>query len=119
MPSLLPRILSWGRLLLAGWWRPVVAGITPILCPWQSCRGQTAFGDTAIGGILSSSPGSGSPWWSHQPVAGVAGPLAGAGLSYLMSWRLLVCQPAYSTALSIPLKSSHDTSPQNWRSLMG
>jgi hypothetical protein len=106
MPSLLPRILSWGRLLLAGWWRPVVAGVTPVLCPWRSCRGQTTFGNTAVGGILSSSPGSGSPRWSRQPAAGAAGLLAGAGLSYLTPWRLLGHQPAYSAALGIPLKSS-------------
>jgi hypothetical protein len=83
-----------------------VAGVTPVLCPWRSCRDQTTFGDIAVGGILSSSPGSGSPRWNRQPAAGAAGPLAGAGLSYLMPWRLLGRQPAYSAALGIPLKSS-------------
>jgi hypothetical protein len=68
MPSLLPRILSWGRLLLASWWRSVVAGVTPVLCLCRPCRGQAAFGDTAVGGILSSSSGSGSPRWSRQPL---------------------------------------------------
>jgi hypothetical protein len=63
MPSLLPRILSWGRLLLAGWWSLVVAGVTPVLCLCRSCRDQATFGDTAVGGILSSSSGSGSPRW--------------------------------------------------------
>jgi hypothetical protein len=106
MPSLLPRILSWGRLMLAGWWSPVVAGVTPVLCLYRSCRGQATFGDTAIGGILSSSPDSGSPQWSRQPAAGAAGPLAGAGLLYLTPWRLLGRQPADSAALGIPLKTS-------------
>jgi hypothetical protein len=44
MPSLLPQILSWGRLLLSGWWSLVVACITPVLCLCQSCRGQATFG---------------------------------------------------------------------------
>jgi hypothetical protein len=83
-----------------------MVGVTPVLCSWRSCRGQTAFGDIAVGGILSSPPSSGSPRWSHQPAAGAAGPLAGTGLSYLTPWRLLGHQPAYSAALGIPLKSS-------------
>jgi hypothetical protein len=106
MPSLLPQILLWGRLLLAGWWSPVVAGVTPILCLCRSCRDQATFGNTAVGGILSSSSGSGSPRWSRQPTAGAAGPLARASLPYLTPWRLLGCQPADSAALGIPLKSS-------------
>jgi hypothetical protein len=106
MPSLLPRILSWGRLLLAGWWSPIVAGVTPILCLCRSCRGQATFGDTAIRGILSSLLGSGSPWWSRQPDAGATGPLAGASLPYLTPWRLLGSQLADSAALGIPPKSS-------------
>jgi hypothetical protein len=106
MPSLLPRILSWGRLLLAGWWSPVMAGVTPILCLCRSCRGQATFGDTAVGGVLSSSPGSGSPRWSRQPAVGAAGPLAGAGPLYLTLWGLLGDQPADSATLGIPLKSS-------------
>jgi hypothetical protein len=106
MTSLLPQILSWGRLLLAGWWSPVVAGVTPVLCLCRSCRGRATFGDPAVGGILSSSPGSGSPWWSRQPAAGAADPLAGAGLPYLTPWRLLGRQTADRAALGIPLKSS-------------
>jgi hypothetical protein len=106
MPSLLPRILSWGRLLLTGWWSPVVAGVTPVLCLCRSCWGQAAFGDTAVGGILSSSSSSSSPQWSRQPAASAAGPLARAGLSYLTPWKLLGCQPTDCAALGIPLKSS-------------
>jgi hypothetical protein len=30
MPSVLPRILSWRRLLPVDWWRPGVAGVTPV-----------------------------------------------------------------------------------------
>jgi hypothetical protein len=106
MPSLLPRILSWGRLPLAGWWSPVVAGVTPVLCLYQSCRGRATFGDIAIGGILSSSSGSGSPRWSRQPAAGAAGPLTGAGLPFLTPWTLLGRQPTDRAALGIPLRSS-------------
>jgi hypothetical protein len=46
------------------------------------------------------------PRWSRQPATGAAGPLAGASLSCLTPWRLLGCQPEYSAALGIPLKSS-------------
>jgi hypothetical protein len=56
MLSLLPRILSWGKLLPDGWWRPGVAGIMPAPCFCRSCRGQAAFGEADIGGVLSSSP---------------------------------------------------------------
>jgi hypothetical protein len=106
MPFLLPRILSWGRLLPADWLSPGVAGVTlvPRLC--RSCRGQATFAEAAVGGILSSLPGSGSPRWSRQPTAGVAGPLDGAGLRDLAPWRFLGRQPANSAALGLPWKSS-------------
>jgi hypothetical protein len=68
--------------------------------------GQATFGETAVGGILSSSLGSGSPRWSRQLAAGVAGPSGRAGLLNLAPWRFLGCQPADSTDLSIPQKSS-------------
>jgi hypothetical protein len=55
MLSLLPWILSWGRLLAADWWSPGVASVTPVLCFCRSCWGQAAFGEAAIGGVLSSS----------------------------------------------------------------
>jgi hypothetical protein len=106
MPSLLPQILSWGRLLLAGWWSLDVACVMPILCLCRSCWGQATFGETAVGGSLSSSPGSGSPRWSRRPAAGAAGPSGRAGLLNLAPWRFLGCQPVDSTALGIPQKSS-------------
>jgi hypothetical protein len=55
MPSLLPWILPWGRLLLAGWWSPGVAGITPVPRICRPCRDQATFGEAAFGGVLSSS----------------------------------------------------------------
>jgi hypothetical protein len=55
MLSLLPWILSWGRLLLASWWSLDVACIMPVPRLCQSCRGQATFGEAAIGGVLSSS----------------------------------------------------------------
>jgi hypothetical protein len=106
MPSLLPRILSWGRLLLAGWWSLDVACITSVLCLCRSCRGQATFGETAVGGILSSSPDSSSPQWSRQPAAGVAGPSGRASLLILAPLRFLGRQPVDSAALGIPQKSS-------------
>jgi hypothetical protein len=106
MPSLLPQILSWGRLLLAGCWSLDVACVMPVLRLCRSYRGQATFGETAVGGILSSSPGSGSPRWSCQPADGAASPLGRAGLLDLAPWRFLGCQPADSTALGIPQKSS-------------
>jgi hypothetical protein len=56
MLSLLPWILSWGRLLPTGWWSSGVAGITPVPCFCRSCRGQAAFGEAVVGGVLSSLP---------------------------------------------------------------
>jgi hypothetical protein len=56
MLSLLPRILSWGRLLPADWWSPGVASVTPVPRFCRSCRGQAAFGEAAVGGVLSSLP---------------------------------------------------------------
>jgi hypothetical protein len=56
MPSLLPQILLWGRLLLADWLSPGVAGVTPVPRLCRSCRGQATFSGSAVGGILSSSP---------------------------------------------------------------
>jgi hypothetical protein len=56
MPSLLPRILLWGRLLPADWWSSGVASVTPAACVYRSCRGQTTIGETAVGGVLSSLP---------------------------------------------------------------
>jgi hypothetical protein len=106
MPSLLPRILSWGELLLADWSSPGVACVTPVFHLCRTCRGQAAFGEATVGKVLSSSPGSSSPRWDCQPAAGAAGPLAGAGLLYLVLWRLLGRQAIDSTALGTPLKSS-------------
>jgi hypothetical protein len=56
MLSFLPRILSWGRLLPAGWWSLDVACIMPVPRLCRSCRGQATFGETAVGEVLSSSP---------------------------------------------------------------
>jgi hypothetical protein len=106
MPSLLPWILSWGGLLLADWSSLGVACITPILRLCRSCWGQATFGEATVGRVVSSLPSSSSPRWSRQPAAGIAGPLARASPLYLAPWRLLGRQPADSTALGIPLKSS-------------
>jgi hypothetical protein len=78
----------------------------PILRLCQSCRGQATFGEMAVGGVLSSSPDSGSPQWSRQPAASAAGLLDRAGLLDLAPWRFLGCQPADSAALGVPQKSS-------------
>jgi hypothetical protein len=56
MLSLLPQILSWGRLLLAGWWSLDVACVMPVPRLCRSCRGQATFSEAAVGGVLSSSP---------------------------------------------------------------
>jgi hypothetical protein len=106
MLSLLPRILSWGRLLPAGWLSPGVADVTPVPRLCRSCRGQATFGKAAVGEILSSLPSSGSPLWSRRPAAGAAGPLDGVGLPDLAPWRFLGRQSADGTALGLPWKSS-------------
>jgi hypothetical protein len=56
MPSGLPRILSWRRVLPVGWWRPSVASVTLVSCFYRSCRGHAAFGKAYVGGVSSSSP---------------------------------------------------------------
>jgi hypothetical protein len=83
-----------------------VACVTPALCLCRSYRGQATFGETAVGGILSLSPGSSSPRWSRQPAAGAAGPSGGARLLNLAPWRFLGRQPVDSPVLGIPQKSS-------------
>jgi hypothetical protein len=88
--------------LIADWLGPVMAFITPVLHLCRSCRGQPTFDETTVGGLLSSSPGSGSPWWSRQPAAGVASPLGGADLLILEPWRFLGRQPADSSACGMP-----------------
>jgi hypothetical protein len=88
--------------LIADWLGPVVALVTPVLCLCRSCRGHPTFSETAVGGLLSSSPGSGSPRWSRQPAAGAAGPPGGADLRILEPWRFLGRQPADSTARGMP-----------------
>jgi hypothetical protein len=92
--------------LAADWLDLVVALVTPILCPCRSCRGQPTFSKTAVGGFLSSAPGSGLPRWNRQPAAGTAGPPGRAGLLIPEPWRLLGCQPTSSPALGMPHKSS-------------
>jgi hypothetical protein len=94
MLSLLPRILSWGRLLLAGWWSLGVACVMPVLRLCRSLRGQATFGEAAVGGILSSSP-------ALALLGGVVAP-----------WRFLEHRPADSAALGIPRKSSPRQSPR-------
>jgi hypothetical protein len=83
-----------------------VALVTPVLGLCRSCRGQPTFGETAVGELLSSSPGSGSPRWSRQPAACAAGPSDGAGLLVIEPWRLLGHQPANSSACGMLHKSS-------------
>jgi hypothetical protein len=56
MLPLLPRILSWGRLLPADWLSPGMASVTPVPHLCRSCRVQATFGEAAVGGILLSSP---------------------------------------------------------------
>jgi hypothetical protein len=102
MPSLLPQIPSWGR-VLDHWLAESGRGAhhsRPL--PLSFLLGQPTFGETAVGRLLSSSPSSGSPRWNRQPVAGAAGPSGGAGLLILEPRRLLGCQPAYSSAHGMP-----------------
>jgi hypothetical protein len=91
--------------LVADWLDLVVALVTPVLRPCRSCRGKPTFGKTAVGGLLSSSPGSGLPRWNRQPAAGIAGPPSRAGLHTFKPWRLMGCQPASSSARGMPHKS--------------
>jgi hypothetical protein len=62
-----------------------MALVTPVLGLCRSYQGQPTFGDIVVEGLLSSSPGSGSPRLNRQPAAGAAGPSGGAGLFILKS----------------------------------
>jgi hypothetical protein len=106
MPSLLPRILSWGRVLarlLAGLGRGARHS-RPSPLPLLS--GPALLRPVNRWEALSLSPGSSSPRWSRQPAAGTAGPSGGAGLLVLKPWGLLGRQPAYCSARGTPYKSS-------------
>jgi hypothetical protein len=105
--------------LIAGWLSLVVACVTPVLCLRRPCQGQANFGETAVGGFLSSSPSSGSPRWSRQPATGAAGPSGGAGLLVLSRGDSWDASRQIARPLACPISHPHDTSPQNWRSLMG
>jgi hypothetical protein len=63
--------------------------------------------------------GSGSPRWSRQLAAVAAGPLDGAGLPDLAPWSFLDVSRQTTLPLAYPGSHPHDTSPRNWRSLMG
>jgi hypothetical protein len=105
--------------LIADWLGPVVAFVTPILRLCRSCRGQPTFGKTTIGGLLSSSP---------------ALALLGGVASRLLAQPALWAEPVFSPKshgdswdasrqiarpVACPISHPHDTSPRNWRSLMG
>jgi hypothetical protein len=83
-----------------------VALVTPVLGYYRSCRGQPAFGKTAVGWFLSSLSGPGLPRWKRQPAVGAAGPSGEAGPLVFKPWRLLGCQPSDSSARGMPHKSS-------------
>jgi hypothetical protein len=119
MLSLLPRILSWGRLLLAGWWSLDVACVMPVPRLCRSCRDQATFGEMAVGEVLSSS---------------LALALLGGVASRLLVQPTLWTEPVFlslrrgdswdasrqiAVPLAYPRSHPHDTSPQNWQSLMG
>jgi hypothetical protein len=106
MLSLLPRILSWGR--LRDRWLVESGHGVRYSCPLplSVLSGSGHFRRNSRWRILVFIIGFGSPRWSRQPAAGAAGPSGGAGLLILEPWRLLERQPADSSALGMPHKSS-------------
>jgi hypothetical protein len=100
------------------WWRPCVAGVTPVSSLCRSCRDPATFNKVSVK-VLSSSPARASdgedvcrllaqpvPWSKSASSAGHRGD----------SWDV-----SRQTALPLayPDSHSHDTSPRNWRSLIG
>jgi hypothetical protein len=101
MPSLLPRILSWGR-LFARWLVESGHGVRhscPL--PLSILLGPGHFQRNSRWRILVFIA---RLWLSL--VESPAGPSSGAGLLVLALWRFLGRQPADSTALGMPQKSS-------------
>jgi hypothetical protein len=101
------------------WLDVVVALVTLALRPYWSCRGCPAFGKTAVGVLCL-----------HRPAPVLLGGVA----SRLLAQPALRVEPVFScrshgdswdasqhTAWPVvrPLSHPHDTSPRNWRSLMG
>jgi hypothetical protein len=89
-----------------------VALVIPVLRLCRSCRGRPTFGETAVGGLLSSSPGSGLPRWKCQPAAGTAGPPGGAG--FLSSSRGDSWDASRQIArhVACPISHPHDSRPK-------
>jgi hypothetical protein len=88
-----------------GWWRPCVAGVTPVSSLCCSCRDPVTFNKALVKGFIIFA-GSGVRWRRSQPAAGVAGSLVEAGLLGWMSWQSLGHQPAGCSALGLPSYSS-------------
>jgi hypothetical protein len=84
-----------------GWWRPCVAGVTPVSSFCRSCRDPVTFNKALVKGFIIFA-GSSVRWRRSQPTAGVAGSSVEAGLLGWMSWQSLGHQPAGCSALGLP-----------------
>jgi hypothetical protein len=84
-----------------GWWRPCVAGVTPVSSLCRSCRDPATFHKALVKGFVVFA--SSGLWWRRsQPAAGAAGSSVEAGLLGRMSRRSLGRQPAGCSALGLP-----------------
>jgi hypothetical protein len=83
-----------------GWWRPCVAGVTPVSSLCRSCRAPATFNKAMVKGfvVFGLEPSVGR----SQLAAGAACSLVRAGLLGRMSWRSLVRQPASCSAFGLP-----------------
>jgi hypothetical protein len=75
--------LAW-----CGWWRPCMAGITPVSSLCRSCRDPATFDKAMVKGFVIFA-GLGHRRRRSQPAAGVAGSLDGADLLGQMSRQSL------------------------------
>jgi hypothetical protein len=78
--------------------------------PRSLLSGPAHFGEIAVGGLLSSSPGSGHPRWNRQPATSAVGPLGGAGLLIFTSWRFLDASRQIARPVACPISHPHDNS---------
>jgi hypothetical protein len=77
--SFVERGFAW-----CGWWRPCVAGVTPVSSLCRSCRAPAGFNKARVKGFVVFA-GLGLQWRRSRPAAGAAGSSVEAGLLGRMS----------------------------------
>jgi hypothetical protein len=84
-----------------GWWRPFVAGVTPVSSFCRSCRALASFNKAPVRDFVIIA-GLSLQWRRSWSAAGAAGSLTKAGLFGQVSQRSLGRQPAGCSVFSLP-----------------